>query len=316
MQVLATKKPTVLILVNGGALSIDSILAGPSANNCSDDQFELDTDFHNQDNQTYTHADSLSACCSLCATRSEPTPCKFFTFTANTTMPDGSNCYMKSTDANRVKSAGKVSGRCHKTGSAGPGPSAIVEAFYPNQAGAAAIGPSLFAEHGFNRWGKLPITIYPAAYSSQLTIEQAAMRSDAATGYPGRTFKYYVGEPLFPFGAGLSLTTFNISCVDHQTTSTVTLDCTVRNTGPRDGDEVLLVFHEPPTAPPGSPPNPIRRLIDFGRVTVASGAMVSATFDVSIPKDLLLVGEDGNPRQVPGTHTITVQNGPSFTVQQ
>eukprot|EP00038_Savillea_parva_P031675 m.89355 g.89355 ORF g.89355 m.89355 type:complete len:785 (-) comp9801_c0_seq1:94-2448(-) len=229
-QVLATGKPTVLVLVNGGALGIDVLLTGTLA-------------------------------------------------------------------------------------SQGHAPAAVVEAFYPNQAGAAAIGPALFGEPGFNRWGRLPITMYPAEYNKQLTIEQAAMRSDASTGYPGRTYKYYVGKPLFEFGAGLSLTTFTTECTDTRNSTSLVLECTVHNTGEREGDQVLLVFHKPPKADASAPPNPIRRLINFDRVSVPSGGSAKATMAISLPDDLLLTGEDGEPRRVSGVHTVSVQGGPSFTVQ-
>jgi hypothetical protein len=312
LQVLASGKPVVLVLVNGGALSIDALLNGPKLNNCSQGQFEHDVDYLNQADQTYTHANTLADCCALCANR-EGVPCKYFTFTGNQTMHDKahSNCYMKSSSAGRKPSAGYISGSCHASGS-GASPMAIVEAFYPNQAGAAAIGPALFGET--NRWGRLPITIYPASYDQQLPIQNLRMRADAASKYPGRGYRYYVEKPLFSFGDGLSLTTFTTSCTSSQSTEKLLLNCTVHNTGSLDGDEVLLLFHRPPTAAAGALQNPIKRLIDFNRVAVAAGKSSAVAFSVGIPQQLLLINEAGGERQVAGTHIIEIQGGPSFKV--
>merc|ERR1719188_617962 len=115
---------------------------------------------------------------------------------------------------------------------------AIVEAFNPSVLGGKAIGASLFGLE--NRWGKLPITMYPHSYIK----EQSMINYDMSVA-PGRTYRYYQGEPLFPFGFGLSLTHFHLSeCKDryiqafgHEFT------CRLANVGPRDGDEVVQVYH-------------------------------------------------------------------------
>eukprot|EP00040_Diaphanoeca_grandis_P016335 m.84243 g.84243 ORF g.84243 m.84243 type:complete len:798 (+) comp25726_c0_seq1:98-2491(+) len=191
-------------------------------------------------------------------------------------------------------------------------PNAIVETFYPNSAGAAAIGPALFGET--NNWGKLPITIYPAAYNNQLTIEQVRMRADTATDYPGRGYRYYTGKPLFEFGQGLSLTTFSTTCANDSVAGDTHVVCTVTNTGNRVGDEVVMVFHRPPAAPAGQPQVPIRRLLDFDRLSdIAPGASKKCSF-VIMQSVLQLVAEDDTARDfytttkrdVPGVHTLQV----------
>ena len=348
LEVLKAGKPVVLVLVNGGILSIDALInthassassspapfpppvARPSGNNCSGGSYEAGIDYRNQDSQTYAHAGSVEECCGLCAARAPP--CKYFTYTGNSTMHDRarSNCYMKATNANRVQAKGAVSGSCSTTPAPPvhvPTPRAIIEAFYPNQAGAAAVGPALFGET--NRWGRLPVTVYPAKYNDELVIEDLRMRADPSTTYPGRTYKYYTGQPLFEFGAGLSLTTFNTTCTHtldaggagrgegrgSAAPSVLRLSCTVRNTGGVVGDEVLLLFHTPPSAPRGEQQRPIRRLIDFTRVgDVEPGASATVSFEVNVPEELLLVAEDGTPRLVHGAHTVGLQGGPSFTV--
>jgi beta-glucosidase len=88
--------------------------------------------------------------------------------------------------------------------SVAPGPAAIVEAFNPNTNGATALAKLLFGVE--NRWGKLPYTIYPASYAKAQDMANFDMSKA-----PGRTYKYYSGAPLFPFGHGLSLTTFALT---------------------------------------------------------------------------------------------------------
>ena len=80
---------------------------------------------------------------------------------------------------------------------------------------------------------------------------------------PGRTYKYYTGEPLWPFGMGLSYTSFELSCSstssstsstlgggaasppgDEQQELPLTVSCDVKNTGSVDGDEVVMVYHK------------------------------------------------------------------------
>ena len=85
------------------------------------------------------------------------------------------------------------------------GPVAIVEAFNPSVAGPRALAATLFGEE--NRWGKLPVTMYPHSYIR----EQPVHNYDMAKA-PGRTYKYYRGTALFPFGFGLSLTEFAMEC--------------------------------------------------------------------------------------------------------
>jgi len=77
--------------------------------------------------------------------------------------------------------------------------SAIIEAFRPSMRGAEAIARSIFGYE--NRWGKLPVTVYPADY-----VDKIDMYSFNMTVAPGRTYRYYQDVPLFPFGFGLSYT--------------------------------------------------------------------------------------------------------------
>lgn len=81
------------------------------------------------------------------------------------------------------------------------GANAIIEAFYPAMRGPEAIARSIFGLE--NKWGKLPYTMYPAKY-----VHKVDMYSFDMSKAPGRTYRYYTGKPLFPFGYGLSYTKF------------------------------------------------------------------------------------------------------------
>ena len=157
LQVLAAGKQVILIMINGGILSIDDLLH-PSplySGNCSTTgTYEHGVDLRNTINQTWTSlgkGGSVEACCAQCAQRTAPSPCHFFTYATDTT-----KCYLKATDSGRQKAAPTlISGRCVRQqapAATAVGPAAIMEAFYPNQAGAAAIGPALFGET--NRFGE------------------------------------------------------------------------------------------------------------------------------------------------------------------
>eukprot|EP01065_Artemidia_motanka_P046983 TRINITY_DN7245_c0_g1_i1.p1 TRINITY_DN7245_c0_g1~~TRINITY_DN7245_c0_g1_i1.p1 ORF type:complete len:747 (+),score=212.76 TRINITY_DN7245_c0_g1_i1:53-2293(+) len=178
------------------------------------------------------------------------------------------------------------------------GPAAIVEAFNPNVVGAVGVADALF---GANRWGKLPYTMYPHDY-----IQQQDMSNYDMSKPPGRTYKYYTGEPLFPFGHGLSYTNFTHSC------SAVSggYECSVTNSGAVGGDEVVMVFHSvsDDIKRQAQHPVPTRALVGFDRVSVAAGATQTVTF--SLGQDALkLVNAAGDRVLYKGQHTLTFSRG-------
>ena len=141
------------------------------------------------------------------------------------------------------------------------GPAAVVQAFAPGHS-AAALAESVFGLE--NRWGKLPVTMYPHNY-----IREQSMTNYDMSQAPGRTYKYYTGKPLYEFGFGLSLTTFELEChaVNNsdiapslyigdaaeaaaaearrqpRATPVTTVTCEVKSTGNMTGDEVVMVYH-------------------------------------------------------------------------
>eukprot|EP00759_Apiculatamorpha_spiralis_P036762 PhF_6_TR37047/c0_g1_i1/m.54219/K15920/XYL4; beta-D-xylosidase 4 len=182
---------------------------------------------------------------------------------------------------------------------------AIVEAFYPSTSGAAALANSLFGLS--NRWGKLPFTIYPNNYINQVQMNDMSMTNGA-----GRTYRYYSGTPLFPFGVGLSYSSFNIDpCVVHNNYHVQCNVCLVG--GASTGDEVVLVYHQVSDAIRANVsrihPVPAKQLIDFERFTFTSiGECQRATFKFKVDQ-FGITDSKGSKVLYPGDHNIIVTNG-------
>lgn len=138
---------------------------------------------------------------------------------------------------------------------------AILQAWYPGQMGGTAIADVMFGK--VNPSGKLPLTFYRSV--DQLPhFENYDME--------GHTYRYFRGEPLFPFGHGLSYTTFEYGEASVRNGSLVV---PVKNTGSVAGDEVVQLYVRKPDDPAG----PIKTLRGFQRVTVSPGQ----TVNVEIP---------------------------------
>jgi len=186
------------------------------------------------------------------------------------------------------------------------GADAIVEAFNP-AFGAPVLAKTLFGE--LNRWGKLPYTIYPEVYSSQVALNNYDMSKA-----PGRTYRYYTGKPLFSYGQGSSYTTFGMACKCSAASGCakppMNVSCTVTNTGAVAGDEVVMVFHQAGDAmrKAADHPVPLKSLVQFDRVTLLPGA--SATVDFVLPAAAFeLTITDGNKTVVPGARALVFSRG-------
>jgi len=175
---------------------------------------------------------------------------------------------------------------------------AIVEAFNPAVLGGKAIGASLFGIE--NRWGKLPVTMYPHDY-----VDQQPMTNYDMSVSPGRTYKYYQGTPLFPFGFGLSLTTFKLSSCSKSSSG---VRCALTNTGNRNGDEVVQLYHTAKSIGKVDHPLPKKALVDFTRVTLTAGSSKTVSFDFS--DDVFkIVNKNGHRTLYPGLHVVTITRG-------
>jgi beta-glucosidase len=171
---------------------------------------------------------------------------------------------------------------------------AILEAWYPGEEGGNAIAETLAGVN--NPAGRLPLTFY--ASTSQLP---------PFTDYSmaARTYRYFAGQPLFPFGYGLSYTRFVYGKLglprEVVAGEPVTVQGDVRNTGSASGDEVVEVY----LTKPKSAGVPIRELVGFRRIHLEPGqsSRVELTID---PRSLGTVDVGGNRVIVPGTYTVSM----------
>jgi beta-glucosidase len=147
---------------------------------------------------------------------------------------------------------------------------AILQAWYPGQAGGQAVADVLTGR--YNPAGRLPITFYKSM--SQLPdFEDYNMT--------GRTYRYMKEAPLFPFGYGLSYTTFRFgkakaSKKTLRENETLTLNIPVKNTGDVDGEEVIQVYLKRD----GDSEGPQKALRAFKRVNVESGKTVNVEIEM------------------------------------
>ncbi len=144
---------------------------------------------------------------------------------------------------------------------------AIVNLFYPGEAGGTALADVLSGD--YNPAGRLPVTYY-ASTADLPDFEDYFMEN--------RTYRFFNGKPLFPFGHGLSYTTFSYGDANiSQNGDNVLLKVPVSNTGERDGDEVVQIYVKNLQNTSG----PIKSLKAFRRVALASGATEVLDFELS-----------------------------------
>ena len=150
---------------------------------------------------------------------------------------------------------------------------AILQAWYPGQAGGTAVADVLLGN--YNPAGRLPVTFYRA------TADLPDFRDYKMAG---RTYRYFGGKALFPFGHGLSYTNFDYANLRVMSAAAGTLAVTldVTNTGTREGDEVVQLYATPPAA---SHPREIRALCGFTRVHLKSGE--TRTVSLAVPATAL-----------------------------
>ncbi|MFD3531877.1 glycoside hydrolase family 3 protein [Streptomyces sp. NPDC058664] len=182
---------------------------------------------------------------------------------------------------------------------------AVVQAWYGGRGMGTALAAVLFGDGDPS--GRLPVT-FPA--------DTAQGPGTTATTYPGRNgavsydegiaigYRFYDAEgrqPLFPFGHGLSYTTFahgSLEAAHDAAGGTVTLSVTVTNSGGRQGTDVVQVYATLPGAAAAEP----RRLVAFRKVTLAPAARQRVTF--TVPVDDLTVWNNGEWTLVPGPYTF------------
>ena len=175
---------------------------------------------------------------------------------------------------------------------------AIVNAWYGGQSAGTAVADVLFGD--YNPAGRLPVTFYKSD-NDLPAFNDYSMKE--------RTYRYFTGEPLYPFGYGLSYSTFTYNQLKVPATTqrgkTITVSATVTNTSKRAGDEVvqLYISHT-------SPANkaPFRALKGFQRVSLKAGETKLVRFLVT-PEKLSLVNEEGKTYQPSGKVIISIGGG-------
>ena len=165
---------------------------------------------------------------------------------------------------------------------------AILQAWWPGEEGGHAIADVLFGD--VNPAGRLPHTVYAAD-------DQVPPR-DAYDIRHGFTYMYVKGEPLFPFGHGLSFTTFRYGAL---AVSGLAVRVAVENVGPRAGDEVVQLYVRGPGAD-----QPVRELRGFQRVSLQPGEQRQLSF--SLRPDQLARWDEAQHAfvTVPGRYEVQV----------
>jgi beta-glucosidase len=125
----------------------------------------------------------------------------------------------------------------------------------------------------------------------------------------GRTYRYFTGTPLYPFGYGLSYTTFayadpKLSIASVKAGAPLTVSGKVRNTGSRAGDEVVEVYLDAPDVPLA----PRHALVGFERVHLAPGESHRVEFELS-PRAMSMVDAAGNRAVVAGRYRVFIGGG-------
>lgn len=172
---------------------------------------------------------------------------------------------------------------------------AILQAWYPGQSGGKAVAEVLFGD--YNPAGRLPATFYR---------NLAQLPDFEDYNMAGHTYRFFNGEPLFPFGYGLSYTTFKYGKIQlkssAQTGETVKITVPVTNTGSRNGEEVVQVYLKKQ----GEADGPVKTLRAFKRVYIPAGKTVKVELELT-PKQLEWWDSATNTmRTMPNTFDVMV----------
>ncbi len=173
---------------------------------------------------------------------------------------------------------------------------AIVDAWYPGQEGGTAIADVLFGD--YNPGGRLPLT-FPRSIGDVPDFADYRMK--------GRTYRYLEHSPLYPFGFGLSFTSFEysnlqLSSAETDASQPLEIDVTVQNTGKAHGEEVVQLYLKDLEA---SSVQPIHSLRGFQRIALGPGESRRVQFRLT-EKDLSLIDDDGKRVLEPGRFRVHV----------
>lgn len=214
---------------------------------------------------------------------------------------------------------------------ANPGVGALLWGGYPGQDG----GPALLdvITGAYPPAGRLPVTQYPANYIANVSMTDMALRPDQETGFPGRTYRWYDQEAVFPFGFGLHYTdftaditisgpasrTFDIASLVSNCSGVAYLDlcpfatvsAIISNTGTTQSDYVALLFLKGEFGPA---PYPLKSLVAYDRAhNISAGSNSSVTLELELNlASLSRVDENGNRVLYPGSYSIVLDTAPEL----
>ena len=175
---------------------------------------------------------------------------------------------------------------------------AIVNAWYGGQSAGTAIADVLFGD--YNPAGRLPVTFYKS---------DSDLPGFSDYSMDNRTYRYFKGEALYPFGYGLSYTTFKYDMLKVPASAAagknVTVSARITNTGKLNGEEVVQLYltHEGIQTKA-----PQKALKGFKRIALKAGESKVISFTVT-PEQLSLVSEDGKTYQPKGKTSISIGGG-------
>ncbi|XP_016560867.2 probable beta-D-xylosidase 6 [Capsicum annuum] len=208
---------------------------------------------------------------------------------------------------------------------------------YPGETGGKALSEIIFGYQ--NPGGKLPMTWYLESFT-KVPMTCMNMRADPANGYPGRTYRFYTGEPLYGFGHGLSFTSFSsrllsapkrlslslaksnwkrsILVQEHSrlgyihveevpscSLSQFFIHISVSNDGDMDGSHVVLLFSRVPQNIHGAPQ---KQLVGFDRLHVPARESVETSLLVDPCEFLSFANDQGNRILALGEYTLVLDD--------
>jgi len=171
---------------------------------------------------------------------------------------------------------------------------AVIFAWYPGELGGKAVADIIFGDTVPS--GKLPIT-FPASTSQLPPYEDYSMK--------GRTYRYMTAKPLYPFGFGLSYTTFRFDSITLSAPSisagaAVKAQVTLSNTGKRDAEEAAQIYISKDDKDADDPLSSLRA---FRRVVVPAGKTITVEFELPAAA-FETVNAEGNSVLLPGSYTV------------
>ena len=189
-----------------------------------------------------------------------------------------------------------VSGSALSIGDAAEKASAIIQCWYPGSKGGQAFAELIFGD--YSPAGRLPVTFYKST-------EELPAFTDYSMD--NRTYKFMKGEALYPFGFGLSYTSFeysNLSAASSRINNgdSIVISIDVKNTGTRDSDEVVQVYIKDLKA---SVRVPRHSLCGFKRIHLKSGEKITVNFEIN-SRAMTIVDEEGRRYVEGGDFTLFV----------